>query len=87
VDIVECVSEPERTSFEQSCKLEYVRSNLDEEELLAIWNKNTKKEKEEINTKAYNETYAIFCTNHELTKITQSGIKAPGFQEDTEDKY
>ena len=67
--------------------MEYVKSSMNEEELLAIWINNTKKEKDEINTKAYTETYAIFCTNNDLTKITKSGIKAPWFQADAEDEH
>ena len=87
VNIVECVSEPDRSIIEHSYGLEYVRSNMDDEKILDNWNSKTKSEKEEINTKAYNETYAIFCTHNNLTKITKSGIKAPVFQANTEVEY
>jgi len=73
VDIVECVSEPDRDTIEHSYGLE----------LLATWNNKTEMEKKEINSKAYNETLAIFCIKDDLTKITESGIKAPGLHMDT----
>ena len=77
MDIVECVSEPDRSSLEMSYGLEYVRNNRDMEEFLETWNNFTDTEKKEKNIKSYNNSVAIFCTNDDLTKIIESGIEAP----------
>ena len=77
IEMVECVSEPDKSSMESSYRIEYGNYTADVETMLNSWTNLSEIEKREININSYNKSLAIFCTNDDLTKIVEHGIKAP----------
>ena len=83
IEMVECVSEPDKTSMEDSYNIEYEEYSTGVQQMMKMWTNLTEVEKKEVNIKSYNNSLAIFCTNHDLTKTKKAGVKAPTVEEES----
>ena len=83
IDMVECVSEPDKSSMEDSYNIEYEEYSTGVHQMLKSWTNLTEVEKKEVNIKSYNNSLAIFCTSDNLTKTKKAGVKAPKVEEES----
>ena len=78
IDILKCVSEPDKSSFEKSFSMEFKNFKQDmEAHEKSVWANISEEEKNRINFETYNNKYATFCTKEDLTKNIEAGVTSP----------